>query len=126
MDSAKHQKFTGIPLNLVLENARKISKTGKPMWVRTPIIPGVNDSVENIRQTVRFIKGNLPNVERYDLLAFNNTCASKYQRLGLNWKLEKTGLIPEERIEKLAGTAKKEGLDFVYWSGLTRADEKVS
>src|SRR5208283_1267778 len=42
MDSAKHRKFTGIPLNLVLENARKISKTGKPMWVRTPIIPGVN------------------------------------------------------------------------------------
>ncbi len=124
MDSAKHRKFTGIPLNLVLENARKISKTGKPMWVRTPIIPGVNDSVENIRQSARFIKGNLPTVERYDLLAFNNTCASKYQRLGLNWNLEKEGLIPEETMEKLVCAAKEEGLECVHWSGLTRMGEK--
>jgi pyruvate formate lyase activating enzyme len=126
MDSVKHRKFTGIPLNLVLENARKISKTGKPMWVRTPIIPGVNDSVENISQTARFIKGNLPTVERYDLLAFNNTCTLKYQRLGLNWSLENKGLVPEETMERLACAAKEEGLDFVHWSGLTRADKKVS
>ena len=106
MNSASHRKFTGIPLNLVLENARKISKTGKPIWVRTPIIPGVNDSVENIRQTARFIRENLPTVERYDLLAFNNTCASKYQRLGLNWNLENERLIPEETMERLAGAAR--------------------
>ena len=122
MNSANHRKFTGIPLNLVLENARRISKTGKPIWVRTPIIPGVNDSVENIRQTARFIRENLPTVERYDLLAFNNTCASKYQRLGLNWNLEKEELIPEEDMETLAQAARKEGLDFVRWSGLTRGN----
>ena len=126
MDSVKHQKFTGIPLNLVLENACKISKTGKPIWVRTPIIPGVNDTKENIKQTVRFIKKNLPTVERYDLLAFNNTCASKYQRLGLNWNLENEGLVLEDTMEKLASTAKDEGLDFVHWSGLTQVDEKVT
>ncbi|MGC1403140.1 MAG: radical SAM protein, partial [Thermodesulfobacteriota bacterium] len=120
MDSASHRKFTGIPLNLVLENARKISKTGKPIWVRTPIIPGINDSVENIRQTARFIRDDLPTVERYDLLAFNNTCASKYQRLGLHWNLENESLIPEETMEKLAAGSRDEGLDFVHWSGLTK------
>jgi pyruvate formate lyase activating enzyme len=124
MDSARHRKLTGIPLDLILENARKISKTGKPMWIRSPVIPGVNDSLENIKQTARFIKGNLPTAERYDLLAFNNTCASKYQRLGLNWNLENEGLVPEETIEKLAGAVKEEGLDFVHWSGLTRLREK--
>jgi pyruvate formate lyase activating enzyme len=124
MDTVNHQKFTGIPLNLVLENARRISKTGKPLWVRTPIVPGVNDLVENIRQTSRFIRENLPTVERYDLLAFNNTCASKYQRLGINWNLEQEGLIPEEHMEQLANTAKSEGLEFVHWSGLTRMGEK--
>ena len=94
------------------------------MWIRTPIIPGVNDSVENIRQTARFIKGNLPTVQRYDLLAFNNTCASKYQRLGLNWNLENEGLIPEGTMEELASAAKEEGLNFVHWAGLTRLGEK--
>jgi pyruvate formate lyase activating enzyme len=120
MEVEKHRKLTGIPLDLVLNNARNISKTGKPMWVRTPIIPGVNDSLEISRQTARFIRENLPTVERYDLLAFNNTCTSKYQRLGLNWNLEKEGLIPEEAMERLAGAAKENGLDFVHWSGLTK------
>jgi pyruvate formate lyase activating enzyme len=120
MNSDLHKKFTGIPLNLVLENARRISKSGKPMWVRTPIIPGVNDTIENIIRTARFIKENLPTVERYDLLAFNNTCASKYQRLGLNWNLENESLLPEETMETLAGAVADEGLDFVHWSGLTK------
>jgi pyruvate formate lyase activating enzyme len=124
MDKDQHRALTGISLNLVLGNAREISKSGKPMWVRTPIIPGVNDTEKNIRKTARFIKKNLHTVERYDLLAFNNTCASKYQRLGLNWNLEKEGMIPEETMERLADAAKEEGLGFVHWSGLTRLGEK--
>ncbi|MBI4763251.1 MAG: glycyl-radical enzyme activating protein [Deltaproteobacteria bacterium] len=122
MDRDQHRELTGISLDLVLENARAISKAGKPLWIRTPVITGINDSVKNIRKTARFIKKNLPTVERYDLLAFNNTCASKYQRLGLSWDLEKEGLIPEEDMETLARAARKEGLDFVHWSGLTRGN----
>jgi pyruvate formate lyase activating enzyme len=123
MDQDKHRKLTGIPLELVLENARRISKTGKPMWVRTPVIPGLNDTLENIKETARFVKKNLPTVERYDLLAFNNTCASKYQRLGHNWNFEHESLIPEETMENLAGTARDEGLNFVHWSGLTKGKD---
>ena len=92
------------------------------MWIRTPVIPNINDSQENIRATARFIKENLPTVERYDLLAFNNTCASKYQRLGMNWTLENDRLIPQQTMEKLADTAKGEGLQIVHWSGLTKAE----
>jgi pyruvate formate lyase activating enzyme len=119
MDSEKHRRHTGFPLKLILENARRISKLGKPMWVRTPIVPGYTDTIENISQVARFIRENLPTAERYDLLAFNNTCAAKYNRLGLIWRLEGKGLIREELMEELAATARNEGLDFVYWSGLT-------
>jgi pyruvate formate lyase activating enzyme len=120
MDPERHRRYTGFPLELVLENARRISKLGKPMWVRTPIVPGYTDTVENIRQAAGFVRENLPTVERYDLLAFNNTCAAKYSRLGLAWPLEGKGLICEESMEELAATARNEGLDCVHWSGLTR------
>jgi len=112
--------LTGIPLDLVLENAKKISQLGKSLWIRTPIIPGVNEREENIRQTARFIKDNLPTTQRYDLLAFNSTCATKYQRLGRKWPLEQEKLIPEEVMESLAHTGREEGLDFVHWSGLSK------
>lgn len=125
MNHDGHLRHTGIPLQLVLGNAGRIAKTGKPMWVRTPVIPGYNDTEENIRQTARFIRDNLPTVERYDLLAFNNTCSSKYQRLGLAWNLEDEGLIPEETMARLADTARAEGLTFVHWSGLTKNGKEV-
>lgn len=123
MDSLSHRQHTGLPLELILENARNISRMGKTMWIRTPVIPGCNDAERNIRLTARFIKDCLPTVERYDLLAFNNTCRAKYNRLGMEWTLEGTPLVPRESIERLMTVAKEEGLDFVRWSGLAK-DER--
>lgn len=119
MDSKEHQKHTGFPLEPILENARRIAGLGKPMWVRTPIVPAYTDTTENVGKVARFIRESLPTVERYDLLAFNNTCAAKYSRLGLAWELEGRGLIQEELMERLAATARNEGLGSVHWSGLT-------
>jgi pyruvate formate lyase activating enzyme len=120
MDSRLHQQLTGIALNLVLANARRIAAMGRPMWIRTPIIPGYSDSERNVRRTAAFVRRHLPTVERYDLLAFNNTCASKYQRLFGTWSLQDAPLISEAHMERLAGVVRDEGLPFVRWSGLTR------
>ncbi len=65
MDPGAHLQYTGIPLDLVLENARRVAGTGKPMWVRTPVIPGYTDVEENIRRIARFIRDELPTVERH-------------------------------------------------------------
>ena len=97
---------------MVLDNARKIAAAGKPMWVRTPVIPGYTDDEANIRAIARFIRDNLPTVERYDILAFNNTCAGKYERLGYEFALADEALIREETMERLAAVAREEGLDF--------------
>jgi pyruvate formate lyase activating enzyme len=120
LDQETHLKFLGVPMDLVLENAIKIARAGKPIWVRTPVIPGYTDDAENIRRIAGFIKKNLPKVQRYDILAFNKLCSSKYERLGLAWDLETTELITEETMELLANTAKEEGLDMVHWSGMTK------
>jgi pyruvate formate lyase activating enzyme len=118
MNAENHLKYTGIPLATVLSNAREITKLGKSIWVRTPIIPGYTDHEENIREIAHFIKHNLPTAERYDLLAFNNFCAAKYHRLDRDWPLAKVDLITEATMEQLAETAKSEGLEFVHWAGM--------
>jgi pyruvate formate lyase activating enzyme len=116
----QHQRHTGIPLQLIKDNAIHISKTGKPMWLRTPIIPGYTDSEENIEAISRFIIHYLPTVERFDLLAFNNTCVNKYQRLDRPFLFSDTELISEEKMKRLALVAEKQGLKNVHWSGFTR------
>ena len=120
MDPVAHHQNTGVPLDLVLENAKKIAALKKPMWIRTPVIPEFNDTVENIRQTARFIASSLPTVQRYDILAFNNTCSVKYHRLDLPWQYEADDLLTEEKMVELAQTAREQGLTFVHWAGLTR------
>lgn len=121
MEAERHLCYTGVPLQLVLENAREISRMGKPIWVRTPVIPGYTDSEENVRLVARFIESNLLTAERYDLLAFNNVCSAKYRRLGLNWRLEGQDLVADETMESLARAARNEWPGAVHWSGITRA-----
>ena len=121
MDADRHLEFTGMPLDLVLANACRMSSTGKPIWVRTPVIPGYTDSEPNIRHVARFIKQSLHSATRYDLLAFNSGCVAKYTRLGRDWRLNGAELVTEERMEALANAARDEGLEFVHWSGMTKA-----
>lgn len=120
INAEDHLRYTGIPLQTVLNNACEIAKLGKPMWVRTPIIPGYTDSEDNIKEIARFIKSSLPTVERYDLLAFNNTCSAKYRRLGRDWALEGVEMLTAETMDSLATVARREGLDFVHWSGMVK------
>jgi len=93
---------------------------GKPMWIRTPIIPRHTDTENNIKQIAGFIRDKLHTAQRYDLTAFNNTCSSKYHRLGLVWGFEGEALMSEERMENLARSARDEGLEFVRWSGIIK------
>ena len=122
MDEERHRELTGVELGPIKENARLISRTGKPLWVRTPVIPGYTDSEENIRRICRFIVDELPSVERYDLLAFNNTCGSKYRRLDLTWKFGGEPLLTGEDMESLARAAGDSGISNVQWSGATRRE----
>ncbi len=122
VDPARHREYTGMELDLVLANAERLAAAGRPMWVRTPVIPGYTDTEANIRAVARYITEELPNVERYDLLAFNNTCEGKYERLGLRCLLSGEGLLSAGRMERLCSAAREEGVACVRWSGATRPE----
>lgn len=119
LDAAGHLELTGVELRPILDNARMISDSGKPMWIRTPVVPGMTDSEEGVRAIARFIALELPSVERYDLMAFNNTCGAKYSRLGMTWDLAGERLLCDEKVQVLADAAAEEGAPDVAWSGAT-------
>jgi pyruvate formate lyase activating enzyme len=123
MDEVKHREYTGVPLGTVLANARRVADLDKEIWVRTPIIPGYTDSEGNVRSVARFILKHLSTATRYDLLAFNNLCATKYERLGLQWQLAGVDMVTTKTMEILSGVARSEGLGNVHWSGMTKSEE---
>ncbi len=122
MDADKHFEYTGVPLDRILSNIAILGENGTPTWVRTPIIPQHTDSAENIRAISKFIKENLPNAVRYDLLAFNKMCVEKYQLFGLDYPLKEYDMMEKEAMEQLAEIARKEGIENVTWSGMTKYD----
>ena len=119
MDSKRHQSATGLPNEIILENARRISQENKPMWIRTPVIPGYTSDPENIRAIGGFIRGVLPAVQRWDLLAYTNLGQPKYHRLDLEYLLEATPLLTKTEMETLWQTA-VELVPTALWSGATR------
>jgi len=74
IDPVKHERYTGVSNRLMLNNARRAShKLSIPMWARIPVIPGYNDSPENIEATAKFIAEELRNgVERGSLLSYHH------------------------------------------------------
>jgi pyruvate formate lyase activating enzyme len=126
MDPKKHLKFTGAPLDRILENLKIITATGKPIWIRTPIIPKHTDNEDNIRTISKWIIENIPTIERYDLLAFNKMCIDKYSLFGLKYPLKDEELVRNETMEQLAALARDEGIPKVVWSGLTRREKEDS
>ncbi|MFX0108623.1 MAG: hypothetical protein ACFE7R_10085, partial [Candidatus Hodarchaeota archaeon] len=97
-----------------------------PVWIRTPIIPGYTDSEANIREIARFIVDNIPNIERYELLAFNKMCIDKYKLFELEYPLKDIELVSKEKMEKLAEIARHIGVKNVVWSGMTKSNDLQS
>ena len=118
MDPVEHLKLTSVPNDLILENARRIyHDLGISMQVRTSIVPGYNDTIENISATAAFIVKQLsPSIE-YHLLPYHKLGETKQERL--EWGQDRlfTGEIPkDEHLAELKKTAESFGLN-VYIGG---------
>jgi pyruvate formate lyase activating enzyme len=99
MDSDLHRKIIGVPNNLILDNARKIVELGKDIIVRIPIIPGYNDSIENLRNTAEFA-ANI-GIKEVHLLPYHRLGESKYNQLGRIYNLKDVNVPSTNYIESL-------------------------
>ena len=81
MDEDEHKRATGVGNKQILENFKAVRAAypNLPIHVRTPVIPGFNDSKEAISAIRDFVYG-FDNV-RYELLKYHRLGESKYESL---------------------------------------------
>jgi pyruvate formate lyase activating enzyme len=120
MDRERHREATGVYPDRILENAKRISQQGIPMWVRTPVVPGYTDDEDNIARLAAYIRDELSTVERWDLLAYTNLGQPKYRRLDRPYPLEGAQLPSRAKMERLHTVAVDRGADVAVWSGAVR------
>lgn len=81
-DPARHLQHTGQDNRLILSNLARLAAAGARLWIRVPVIPGVNDE-EGEMHAIAAIAAGTPGVERVTLMPYHTLGKSKYQTLGL-------------------------------------------
>ena len=110
MDSFHHEKLTGVPNKLILDNARYIAAHGGALQVRFPVIPKLNDSPENIAATADFCVELGDAVQLVQLLPYHKAGQVKYPRLGRTYRLKNVSPPSDAFMEKALEVFKARGL----------------
>jgi len=109
MDDARHRKFTGVSNELILRNLKMLSEREHDIFLRVPIIPGVNDDDGFIRQMGKFAAA-LPHLGRVDILPYHQIAVEKYKRLNKVYDLPEARPPSDERLAEIAQTLRGFGL----------------
>jgi pyruvate formate lyase activating enzyme len=109
IDGARHRKWTGVANRIILSNLQRLSEQGCKMLIRIPLIPGINDDEENLRETSDFLAG-LPRIPPVELLPYHHMAAMKYTGLGINHELKGIRPSSREQIQDCITLMKSYGL----------------
>jgi glycyl-radical enzyme activating protein len=82
LDPRLHGEYVGNDGRRIRDNLLRLAATGKALIVRTPVIGGVNDNVDEIAGIARFI-GAISSLQYYELLPYHALGGSKHESLGL-------------------------------------------
>lgn len=110
IDEARHRAATGESSALILANLEALSQVHSSIWIRVPIIPGLNDDDENLEATAR-IAARTRGLRRVDLLPYHANGAAKFGRLGKSYPLDTVRAPSAERMEEIAGRFRARGIE---------------
>ncbi len=110
MDSAMHERLTGVGNELILDNARALSKAGAALQIRVVVIPKLRDKPDELRRTAALCAELGEAVKLVQLLPYHSAGKVKYERLGREYRLKKLEAPPEEDMLRLLEIFKEYGL----------------
>jgi len=110
MDEAKHRELTGVSNGPILENLKRLAGNGTEVWVRIPLMAGVNDDDKNINGTIAFLK-SLKKIKNIGLLAYHSGGNEKARRLGKKSCLKTFEAPFEERLAAIEAAFREAGFD---------------
>ncbi len=111
LDNETHLKLTGVHNDRILDNfiRTRTSFGSMPLIVRIPIVPGVNDSRDNIEATARFVAES-GGAERVELLPYHRYGVHSYELLGREYGLRDLQSPAAGDVKALAKVVEKFGL----------------
>lgn len=109
MDDARHLQFTGVSNGPILANLRALAQVHQNIWLRVPLIPGINDGAEDLAAAA-VLAASLPGIRQVNLLPYHNFGLFKSRRIRQPSLLERVEPPSPERMEQAAGIFSQRGL----------------
>jgi pyruvate formate lyase activating enzyme len=108
LDADAHKQYTGVSNEVILTNLAALAKQAKPIVVRFPVIPGINDGMDDLHCMIDFLCSL--GLTHLDLLPYHAMAKDKYERLGMRYRLD--GLQPPsaERLWEIAHEFEQMGI----------------
>jgi len=110
MDEASHVRYTGASGAGILDNLRALGRVHGNIWIRVPIIPGINDSADHLEALAR-CASSLAGVRQVNVLPYHEAGAYKSARAGKAYRLQKIAPPSQERMEDVAAKFRGHGLN---------------
>ena len=96
-----YKRYTGGTLSATLEFLSYCESESIPVWIRHVVVPGMNDTEEDIAR-LRELTCGYTCIEKTELLPFRKLCLEKYEALGIDFPLKDTPEMDERRLEELS------------------------
>jgi pyruvate formate lyase activating enzyme len=82
----RHRELCGEGSELILANLRLLCRKGANVLLRLPLVPGVNDSIEHLREVASLLK-ELPQIRRAQIMPYHSMGSAKETRFGLDGRV---------------------------------------
>lgn len=102
MEEEKHREYAGKDNRQILENLKQLSGKGARIWIRIPVIGGVNDETAEIERMAEFLSEEGIHPEQVNLIPYHNTGTGKYSGLSRKYKGGNFYVPSGERLRELA------------------------
>lgn len=101
-----YKKITGLPMDEFNIFLNHLNNSGKKVWIRQVVVPGITDSKEYILGLKEYVK-NIKNVEKIELLPYHLYGVDKYKKLGIKYPLDGLEAMDQEKLEDLNNLLKE-------------------
>jgi pyruvate formate lyase activating enzyme len=110
-DGKSHREWTGASNEEILLNLQRTIASGVPVTIRVPLIPGINDSHQELKKIARIAANSLKKSGKVELLPYHRFGMGKYQQLDREYKLTELTTQKAPKLEKMKGLFESFGLE---------------
>ncbi len=114
-DADEHKRYTGVDNKKILENLDYLCTHGKDVFLRCPIIPGINDKAEHYR-AIAELSEKYEAVRQVNLMTYHDMAKGKSAQIGERYELSDIKTIEKEEKYKIYEQVESYGCTKLYES----------